>query len=460
MPIEKWYQIESPVEDEELIHYTESLNVIFLDISQRLGSFSVEDDFDTISTVNLHLSGTLEVDGATTLTGAVTMAAGLTVTGNIAVSGTVDGVDIAALKTSYDAHLHDGDTLQLDAVNSNGGTFAFDTTGAITFNQPIYLTSEAAFEENANLVYDPANDPANPLLRAVQKSTELYPPIWVQKEFKNTTANHYVGAAFFGTYKTGAGSHVSGLQGHMVQEAASGHAIAIHGRGYKEGAGPVWGMWAYAKRVSGGAAGNMFGIEVTLEPDVDLSESGGDILSGTDDIGMVVTTESASYPAKAAYVISQSDGQITKGFYNGLLFNTAAIVAAGVGINLVSAVPTYGIKFGGITSGGAHLYRAGELRTKTTSYNITIYTSNTCIWRTSDDTNDKMILDASGHLWIDGILKGDYGGAKKGGALNTRAGNNAFNADWDGNDDLTLYVDDTAICHWNTGTADWQAGGP
>ena len=33
------------------------------------------------------------------------------------------------------SHYHDGDTLQLDAVNSNGGAFTFTTSGAVTFNQ-------------------------------------------------------------------------------------------------------------------------------------------------------------------------------------------------------------------------------------------------------------------------------------------------------------------------------------
>ena len=65
----------------------------------------------------------------------------LTVTGNITVSGTVDGVDIVALKNSYDAHLHDGDTLQCDGINSDGGDFSFNTTGNVIFNSDI-VTSD------------------------------------------------------------------------------------------------------------------------------------------------------------------------------------------------------------------------------------------------------------------------------------------------------------------------------
>jgi hypothetical protein len=36
-------------------------------------------------------------------------------------------------------HNHDGDVLQHDGVNSNGGAFAFNTTGAVTFNQNVDL---------------------------------------------------------------------------------------------------------------------------------------------------------------------------------------------------------------------------------------------------------------------------------------------------------------------------------
>lgn len=35
------------------------------------------------------------------------------------------------------SHVHDGDTLELDAVDSDGGAFAFNTTGDVTFNQSI-----------------------------------------------------------------------------------------------------------------------------------------------------------------------------------------------------------------------------------------------------------------------------------------------------------------------------------
>lgn len=42
--------------------------------------------------------------------------------------------------TALVSHTHDTDTLQFDGVNSNGGAFAFNTTGAVTFNQTVNAT--------------------------------------------------------------------------------------------------------------------------------------------------------------------------------------------------------------------------------------------------------------------------------------------------------------------------------
>jgi len=105
MTIKEWYQIQPPppAPADGMYQFTEALNIILLDISQRLGSIDTSSgtDFGTLAMTNLHLAGTLEVDGVTTLTGAVTLAGGLAVTGNITVTGTVDGIDIAA-------HTHEG----------------------------------------------------------------------------------------------------------------------------------------------------------------------------------------------------------------------------------------------------------------------------------------------------------------------------------------------------------------
>ena len=52
-------------------------------------------------------------------------------------------VNYADSTYSPSSHLHDGDTLQLDGVNSDGGAFSFTTTGLVTFNQPITVDSGA-----------------------------------------------------------------------------------------------------------------------------------------------------------------------------------------------------------------------------------------------------------------------------------------------------------------------------
>ena len=44
---------------------------------------------------------------------------------------------LADIGGSAVAHLHDGQTLQHDGVNSNGGAFSFTTTGDVTFNQDV-----------------------------------------------------------------------------------------------------------------------------------------------------------------------------------------------------------------------------------------------------------------------------------------------------------------------------------
>jgi len=53
-------------------------------------------------------------------------------------------VNYADSTYSLSSHLHDGSTLQLDGVNSDGGAFSFNTTGAVTFNQSIGAANYSA----------------------------------------------------------------------------------------------------------------------------------------------------------------------------------------------------------------------------------------------------------------------------------------------------------------------------
>lgn len=69
----------------------------------------------------------LLADGTRALAGAWDMGSQILTNVNI----DTGNIDPAVTQT------HDGNTLQLDAVNSDGGAFAFDTTGAVTFNQTV-----------------------------------------------------------------------------------------------------------------------------------------------------------------------------------------------------------------------------------------------------------------------------------------------------------------------------------
>jgi len=66
----------------------------------------------------------------------------------------VDGVDISVFETSFNNHLHDGQTLQFDNINSDDGAFSFSTTGAVTFNQSIILDTAAVIDSaNEDLIF-------------------------------------------------------------------------------------------------------------------------------------------------------------------------------------------------------------------------------------------------------------------------------------------------------------------
>ncbi|MBW1779321.1 MAG: hypothetical protein JRL30_01150 [Deltaproteobacteria bacterium] len=80
-----------------------------------------------------HVDGTDDIQDATDAQKGVATAAQITKLDAIAAGADVTG------DNAPQAHVHDGDTLQIDAINSDGGAFAFDTTGAVTFNQDIVV---------------------------------------------------------------------------------------------------------------------------------------------------------------------------------------------------------------------------------------------------------------------------------------------------------------------------------
>jgi len=67
-----------------------------------------------------------------------------TITRTGAGSIAVEGVAVMMVGDAPTAHTHDGDTLQLDGINSDGGAFSFTTSGLVTFSQSIASANFAA----------------------------------------------------------------------------------------------------------------------------------------------------------------------------------------------------------------------------------------------------------------------------------------------------------------------------
>ena len=96
---------------------------------------------------------------------------------------TVDTTDFAGIFTAADDtvqkafdtaddHLHDGQTLQLDGINSNGGAFTFDTTGVVTFNNKISMGTNLISD-----VVDPIADQDAATKKYVDDGIWMFPPI-------------------------------------------------------------------------------------------------------------------------------------------------------------------------------------------------------------------------------------------------------------------------------------------
>lgn len=55
------------------------------------------------------------------------------------------------------AHMHDGDTLQLDAINSNGGAFAFTTSGIVTFSESVTMSNGKDLTIAGHIIFNTNN---------------------------------------------------------------------------------------------------------------------------------------------------------------------------------------------------------------------------------------------------------------------------------------------------------------
>lgn len=66
----------------------------------------------------------------------------------------------AYVDSNIGSHTHDGDTLQLDGINSDGGAFSFTTSGTLTFSNTVALTTciDAGADVDKFLVLDGSNN--------------------------------------------------------------------------------------------------------------------------------------------------------------------------------------------------------------------------------------------------------------------------------------------------------------
>ena len=70
----------------------------------------------------------------------------------------VEGVNVMLQGDAPTAHLHDGDTLQNDGINSDaGGGFSFTTAAATTFNQSIILGAGADLQVSGHVIFNTNN---------------------------------------------------------------------------------------------------------------------------------------------------------------------------------------------------------------------------------------------------------------------------------------------------------------
>ena len=243
-----------------------------------------------------------------------------------------------------------------------------------------------------------------------KSSSDGNPPLWVQKKFNKSSgsATHYAGAGLFEVWKQSGStnSYISALTGNIQQECASGDAIGVHGRSRKHGNGNAYGMWAYAYRPSGQAQGFLHGIEINAR-NCGNSETFSNTVQAPADIGAWIYPQSSTYPSLCAIGIGADSS--TNTHFNGILFNTNSVrnvAGNGVGINMYSITPQYGVKFSsGSTANIYYASTSGGLRLKSLGHTINVNSgSGIWYWRTSDNADDRMRLTHTGNLQIDGTL--------------------------------------------------------
>ena len=101
---------------------------------------------------------------------------------------------LSDIGASASAHLHDTQTLQHDAVNSDGGAFSFTTTGLVTFNQSIAAANYAA----ANLLTAAANNAGEIDFTAASKKLDVEDNAVVSQDYSSDASPTWAGATLTG----------------------------------------------------------------------------------------------------------------------------------------------------------------------------------------------------------------------------------------------------------------------
>lgn len=70
---------------------------------------------------------------------------------------TIEGVEIMMVGGAPTAHLHDGDVLENDGIDSDAEAFAFDTAGLVTFNNSILLDTGADITVSGHIIFNTNN---------------------------------------------------------------------------------------------------------------------------------------------------------------------------------------------------------------------------------------------------------------------------------------------------------------
>jgi len=126
----------------------------FIGSVDDVDAIQIEADGDVVMSQDLAITGTLGVTGIATLADGSALATD---------AAPVADAQIANKKYVDDsigvpgAHTHDGDTLQIDGINSDGGAFAFSTTGAVTFNQSIILSAGCDMTVAGHVIFNTNN---------------------------------------------------------------------------------------------------------------------------------------------------------------------------------------------------------------------------------------------------------------------------------------------------------------